>query len=258
MDAAVAAILDATGTGRGGYVCVTGVHGVMEAQDDPDLLRIHNDSLLTVPDGMPLVWIARRRGIAGVGRVYGPDLMQRVMERGAGERKAEDGKWTKEDAQGHFLLGSTTDTLQRLEMGLSREIPGVRLAGSRPLPFGSLTEEDWRGAIDHVKGSGAAIVWVGLSTPKQERFMAEFLRRWSGPKSNPCSVVLIGVGAAFDLHAGLRRDTPGWMKRAGLQWLHRAVQEPRRLGPRYIRIVPGFLVRILFRSCLKPAKPNGG
>lgn len=317
LDAAVTRIACAVREGETGYVCVTGVHGVMEAQTDPGLCRIHNESLLTVPDGLPLVWIARRRGVPGVGRVYGPDLMRRVLS-ALGPRPSDLGPSppdlgprtsdldpARPDWVSHFLLGSTPQVLERLATSLDREIPGVRIAGTWAPPFRDLTDDEWGEALRRVRESGAAIVWIGLSTPKQERFMAEFARRWAaeerGPRSevrdprsesgpsfaeaaegeerktgvgsreggtgrkqpsdlghptsafgprtsdlgSRSSVLLVGVGAAFDVLAGMRRDAPRWMKRAGLQWLHRLAQEPRRLGPRYLRIVPGFLWRAL-------------
>ena len=301
-----------------GYVCVTGAHGIMESRDDADLARIHNESLLTVPDGMPLVWVARRRGVAGVGRVYGPDLMRRVL--GSAEHRAESAEHRAESAEhraesgeskagsresgeegrtlhairlptsalrpppalgprtsdlgprpsnldsarpdltSHFLLGSTPATLARLADRIGSDFPCVRIAGTWSPPFRDLTDDEWHDALRRVRESGASIVWVGLGTPKQERFMAGFVRRWDaedrGRRSEggdrkedagdaPPSVVLIGVGAAFDVLAGLRPDAPGWVKRCGLQWLHRLLQEPRRLGPRYLGVVPGFLWRIL-------------
>jgi len=297
-----------------GYVCVTGAHGIMESLRDEDLGRIHNESLLTVPDGMPLVWVARRRGVAGVGRVYGPDLMRRVLgsgEPGDGSRESAEAGQELDAIQrppsalrspssrlvphpadlappppvttSHFLLGSTAEVLARLADRIGSDFPCARIAGTWSPPFRDLTDDEWHDALRRVRESGASIVWVGLSTPKQERFMAGFVRRWDAGEGKrdsgagrrdaevvsarppPCdpaplpsdpgsrtsdlgsrsSVVLIGVGAAFDVLAGLRADAPGWVKRCGLQWFHRLLQEPRRLGRRYLGVVPGFLWRIL-------------
>lgn len=239
-------LLQAANAGVGGYVCVTGVHGVMESQRDADLRRIHNASLLTVPDGMPLVWIAWRRGLSDVGRVYGPDLMRRMLA----ATSLEPGP-AAAPVMSHFLLGSTPPALAALSARVAAEFPAARIAGSWSPPFRPLTEAEWTEAMERVRVSGAGWVWVGLSTPKQERFMAEFLRRWGatgvGAPSAPAAkgaarpLILVGVGAAFDILSGRRRDAPTWMKKAGLQWLYRMMQEPARLGPRYAWIVPAFL-----------------
>lgn len=226
--------------GHSGYVCVTGVHGVMESRGDPDLQRIHNESLLTVPDGMPLVWKARRSGLPGVGRVYGPDLMLELL--------------ASPDCS-HFLVGSTDERLTRLGNAFARRFPGVRLAGKNALPRSAdphrlnLDAAEENALLTHVNAARPDFVWIGLSTPKQERFMAQYSARAGG--------MWIGVGAAFDVLAGLRPDAPRWVKRAGLQWLHRALQEPRRLGPRYARIVPAF-AWALCRERLAQRKRQGG
>jgi len=210
------------------YVCVTGVHGVMEAQRDPELLRIHNDSGLTTPDGMPLVWAARFAGAANVRRVYGPDLMLAVCERAA------------ERAWASFLYGSTDDVLERLRRNLCDRFPGLRIVGAFSPPFRELTDDEDDAVIQAINESGAQIVWVGLSTPKQERWMAAHIGRID-------AAVLIGVGAAFDVHAGEVRQAPKWMQRSGLEWLFRLASEPRRLWRRYAINIPRFLIAIARR-----------
>ena len=214
--------------GRQRYVCVTGVHGVMEAQRDPELLRIHNDSGLTTPDGMPMVWAAHAAGAANVQRVYGPDLMLAVCARAA------------ERGWGCYLYGSSDDVLERLRDNLCGRFPGLRIVGAHSPPFRELTPDEDEAVVRDIDASGAQIVWVGLSTPKQERWMAAHTGRVNAP-------VLIGVGAAFDIHAGCARQAPRWMQRSGLEWLFRLVSEPRRLGRRYGVIVPRFLVAIARR-----------
>ncbi len=206
----------------------------MESQRDPELMAIHNRSLLTVPDGMPLVWIGRRRLGPRVSRAYGPDLMSRLFE------------MTRDGSVAHCLLGGTDDLLDELALALERRHPGVRITGRWAPPFRPMTEGEWAACQGVVERSGAELVWVGMSTPRQERFMAEYLRREGAhdPAAGRRGRVLIGVGAAFDVLSGRRRDAPAWMKRSGLQWLHRLLQEPRRLGPRYLRIVPAFLWRM--------------
>jgi len=209
------------------YVCVTGVHGVMEAQRDPELLRIHNDSGLTTPDGMPMVWAAHAAGAANVQRVYGPDLMLAVCE-----RAAERG-WTS------YLYGSSDDVLARLRDNLSDRFPGLRIVGAYSPPFRELTAEEDDAVVDAINDTSAQIVWVGLSTPKQERWMAAHTAR--------IDAVLVGVGAAFDMHAGNLPQAPRWMQRSGLEWFFRLASEPRRLWRRYAINIPRFALAIARR-----------
>jgi len=232
LDRAANCILEAIESGTIAHVCVTGVHGVVECRQDAGLLEIHNRSLLTVPDGMPLVWMGRRQGFAQVDRVYGPDLVRELLRRTAAR------------PIGHFWLGSTAERLDILSMRLKSEYPQMAMAGFRALPFRPLTDREWDEIVGHVLDSQAALVWVGLSTPKQEQVAADLARRLRERRSaleSGCGIVVIGVGAAFDVLAGVRREAPRWVQRAGLQWAHRMLQEPRRLVPRYARIVPAFL-----------------
>lgn len=232
LERAAGRILDAVQSGDVTYVCVTGVHGVMECCDDLALRKIHNESFLTVPDGMPLVWIARRRGLAQVGRVYGPDLVREMLRRTAGR------------PIGHFWAGSTAERLEGLSQRLRRDYPQTAIAGFWVPPFRPLAEPEWDEIVAKVLKSDARLVWLGLSTPKQERMAAELARRLHVRRPTPApghGIVVIGVGAAFDILAGSRREAPRWVQRCGLQWAHRMLQEPRRLAPRYLRIIPAFL-----------------
>jgi N-acetylglucosaminyldiphosphoundecaprenol N-acetyl-beta-D-mannosaminyltransferase len=207
------------------YVCVTGVHGVMESQGDPELLRIHNESGLTTPDGMPMVWASRMAGAPNVQRVYGPDLMLSVCE-----RAAQRG-WSC------YLYGASEEVLERIDANLTERFPGLRIVGTHSPPYRALTEAEDDAVVRAINESGAQIVWVGLSTPKQERWMASHLGRLTAP-------VLVGVGAAFDMHAGTLRQAPKWMQRSGLEWLFRLASEPRRLWRRYAINIPRFLFAI--------------
>jgi N-acetylglucosaminyldiphosphoundecaprenol N-acetyl-beta-D-mannosaminyltransferase len=222
------------------YACVTGVHGVMESQRDPDLLRIHNESGLTTPDGMPMVWAARLAGASNVQRVYGPDLMLAVCERAA------------QRGWGCYLYGSTVEVLDRLGSNLTERFPGLRIVGAHAPPFRPLTAEEDDAVVREINESGAQIVWVGLSTPKQERWMAAHVGRVNAP-------AIIGVGAAFDIHAGNLRQAPRWMQRSGLEWFFRLASEPRRLWRRYAINIPRFLFSISrhrprIRVALAPAE----
>ncbi|MBC7234624.1 MAG: WecB/TagA/CpsF family glycosyltransferase [Chloroflexi bacterium] len=204
------------------YVCVTGVHGVMESQADAELKRIHNRASMVTPDGMPLVWISRLRGQKHVRRVYGPDLMAAVCAHSVGR------------GYRHFLYGGAEGVPERLKERLEARYPGLQVVGTYSPPFRPLTEEEQGEVIRRIDESGADIVWVGLSTPKQERWMAMMYRRLKAP-------VLIGVGAAFDFHAGLKKQAPRWMQRSGLEWLFRLLTEPRRLWRRYLINNPKFV-----------------
>lgn len=208
------------------YVCVTGVHGVMESQEDEELRHIHNQAGLVTPDGMPLVWLCWLQGLGHVERVYGPDLMLALCARSLtrGYR--------------HFLYGATDAVLDRLEERLLARFPGLRLVGRYAPPFRPLTREEDEAVVRLVNEARPDVVWVGLSTPKQERWMAAHVGRLS-------AAALIGVGAAFDFHAGLKRQAPRWMQRAGLEWLFRLATEPRRLARRYLRNNPRFVARVV-------------
>lgn len=210
------------------YVCVTGVHGVMESQSDPELLRIHNESGMTTPDGMPMVWAGRRAGADWMSRVYGPDLMLAVLE-----RAAERG-WKS------FFYGGQEGVPEILAGRLSKRFPALEIVGTHSPPFRELTPAEDDAIIERINDSGADLVWVGLSTPKQERWMASHvgkLRAW----------VIFGVGAAFDIHAGTLPQAPLWMQRNGLEWVFRLVKEPRRLAKRYLRNNPAFVWAIVRR-----------
>ncbi len=200
-------------SGDKGYVCVTGVHGVMESQNDPELQAILNGAYLCVPDGMPTVWVGRLQGHREIGRVYGPDYMMAMCLQ------------SLQHGYQHFLYGGLPGVAERLKTQLMMRVPRLRIAGTYTPPFGPLSAEQEKELIELVARSKPDILWVGLSTPKQERFMAQYLDRLDVK-------LMVGVGAAFDLHAGLRSDAPNWVKHCGLQWLHRLAQEPRRLKMR--------------------------
>ena len=210
------------------YVCVTGVHGVMESQRDPELADVHNASGLTVPDGMPMVWCCHRAGAPWVTRVYGPDLMRDVCAAGA------DAGWRM------FLYGATPETVQRLTDSLTTRWPGLQVVGSICPPFRALTDDERAEIVAEINRARPDIVWVGLSTPKQERWMRENRAHLDAP-------VLIGVGAAFDFLSGAKRQAPLWMQRHGLEWVYRMCSEPRRLWKRYLTNNPAFVARIMRR-----------
>lgn len=207
------------------YVCVTGVHGVLECQRDPQLLQIHNASGLTVPDGMPMVWLSHLAGRREVERVYGPDLMLALCERAA--------------ACGYsvFLYGAAPGVADQLASTLERRFAGLRIAGTFSPPFRPLSEVEERALAERFAAMRPDITFVGLSTPKQELWMAAQLDHLH-------TCVMLGVGAAFDFHTGRIKQAPIWMRRSGLEWLYRLTREPRRLWRRYVLGNPRFVVLI--------------
>lgn len=221
------------------YVCVTGVHGVIEAQRSGDLVEIHNGSGLTVPDGAPIAWAARWAGADEAEIVYGPEMMLEVCARSVSEG------WR------HFFYGGGAGTAELLAERLTERFPGLVVAGTLTPPFRELTAAEDAEVIAQINASRAEIIWVGLSTPKQERWMAAHVGQLRRPAA------LFGVGAAFDVHAGLKRDAPVWMGRLGLRWAFRFAQEPRRLWRRYLINNPAFLVAIARHPprLLGPGKP---
>ncbi len=211
---------------RKGYICVTGVHGVMEAQNDEAFRAILNHAFLCTPDGMPMVWMGKIRGHPKMRRVYGPDLMLEACA------------WGEMNACRHFFYGGAPGVAELLAQKLQAQFPKMEVAGTFTPPFRPLTPAEEMQLAEKVRLARPDILWVGLSTPKQEKFMAEFLPRLD-------ATLMIGVGAAFDFHSGRLKQAPRWMQRSGLEWLYRLRQEPRRLARRYFKNNPLFLLKIL-------------
>jgi N-acetylglucosaminyldiphosphoundecaprenol N-acetyl-beta-D-mannosaminyltransferase len=211
------------------YVCVRDAHGIVRGLGDPELRRIHNQAGMVTSDGMPLVWILRRRGHKDVTRVYGPDLMHAIMAdaRLRGRR--------------HFFYGGLPGIPELLAERLVRQFPGLTVAGTLSPPFGEPSAEEDAALVAQVNAAKPDIVWVGLSTPKQERWMASRRDRID-------AAALMGVGAAFDFHAGVKPQAPLWMQRNGLEWIFRLATEPRRLAGRYLKTVPTFAFLVLLQE----------
>jgi len=211
------------------YVCVAASHAVLECHADEDLRRIYNASAMITPDGMPLVWLSRLAGHRDVERVYGPDLMLDVCARSVttGYR--------------HFLYGfeiDGEDVPSRLASSLRERFPGIRIVGTCAAPQRPLTHEEDVHVSQEIDESGADIVWIGLGTPRQERWAASHVGRLSAP-------VLIGIGAAFDFHSGRKPQAPAWMRSRGLEWAFRLLSEPHRLWKRYLFGNAKFVVLVL-------------
>ncbi len=215
-------VLGVRGRRRCGYICCGTAHGLTAARSDPALRRIFNESWLTTPDGMPLVWL----GPPGVERVYGPDLMLEVCDAGraVGLR--------------HHLFGGAPGVAEELRARLTARFPGLEIVGTHTPPFRPLDAGEIAAFRADVARTQPDVIWIGLGSPKQEHFMARHARELEAG-------VLIGVGAAFDFHSGRIRQAPRWMQRSGLEWLFRLGTEPRRLGRRYLAANPRFVLGVL-------------
>ncbi len=211
------------------YVCVRDVHGVVRCQSDRNLRSIHNNAGLVTPDGMPLVWLSWLAGFRHVKRVYGPDLMLALCER------------SLEGGYRHFLYGGAPEVTEKLASNLRQQYPRLKIVGAYSPPFHSLITRENDKIIAMINAASPDIVWVGLSTPKQEQWMVEHLGYLNAP-------VMIGVGAAFDFHAGVTKQAPLWIQRSGFEWLFRLAIEPRRLWRRYFTVVPLFLFYVLMQT----------
>jgi N-acetylglucosaminyldiphosphoundecaprenol N-acetyl-beta-D-mannosaminyltransferase len=221
MDSAIAAIEQWIADKTPNYVCITGAHGIIESRNDPRLRDIHNAAGMVTPDGMPLVVMARILGFKFVTRVYGPDLMRRLSEISA------------QRGYRQFYYGGAPGVATRLANTLKAQNPGLAVAGTMTPPFRPLTPEEDEDAVNFINSTAPDIVWVGLSTPKQEYWMASHRGRLNAS-------VIIGTGAAFDFLSGTKRQAPRWMQRSSLEWAYRLASEPRRLWRRYATIVPLF------------------
>jgi N-acetylglucosaminyldiphosphoundecaprenol N-acetyl-beta-D-mannosaminyltransferase len=211
--------------GRRSYVTLTGVHGVMESVRNETVREAHNAAGLVLPDGMPLVWLLWQSGFRSADRVCGSDLMEALFN------------YSQQTGYRHFLYGATSKTLQLLQSQLIRKFPAAHIVGAHSPPFRPVHGDEDDDIIKTINASAAEIIWVGLSTPKQELWMARHRERLSAP-------VLIGIGAAFDFHAGLVPRAPRWLQKVGLEWAFRTAMEPRRLTKRYFRNNPAFLALV--------------
>ena len=212
--------------GRRDYVCCVSVHGLVSAQRDPSVRSALNGAGLATEDGMPLVWWSRRAGFSKAGRVCGPDLMEAMLSISA------------ERGHRHYFYGGNPETIAKLVSNLHARFPGIIIAGHRSPPFRPLTEAEDAADVAEINAARPDFVWVGLGMPKQEKWMAAHLGRIH-------AAAMLGVGAAFDFHAGVKPRAPRWMQRSGVEWMFRLASEPRRLGHRYVIDNAVFLFRSL-------------
>jgi len=208
------------------YICVAGVHGIMEAQKCAALADVYANADMTIPDGMPLVWVGHAQGQTTMQRVTGPDFMLELFRRQSFATTT------------HYLYGGEPGVADRLREVLGRRFPQARILGVRTPPFRDLNPAEQREFLEEIRRLRPDVIWVGISCPKQEIFMRRYLPLLE-------TKIMVGVGAAFDYHTGRIRDSSDWVKRAGLQWLHRFIQDPKRLWKRYLLNNPPFIFRIL-------------
>lgn len=225
------ALLDAAeaisdGSIRGG-VHLCNAYTIALADERDDVRTALRADTVNLPDGTPVVWWARRRGINGAERVYGPDLMEAVLDRG------------RSHATRHYLYGSTPEVLEALEQAISARWPGAVIAGTESPSFGEITDEDLRQSVERATSLGATVVWVGMGTPKQDLLVNRMAAIGDS--------TYVAIGAAFDFIAGTKPQAPRWVMKIGMEWFYRLVSEPRRLWKRYL-VYNAKFIKVLWRS----------
>lgn len=218
---------------QGRFICIRDVHGIMLARHDAQLAQIHRDADMITPDGMPIAMIGKMRGLP-VERTCGPDLMPLVLEASAnaGARVGASGGAT--DGVSHYFYGGRDGVAQELAQKMQARFPGLVVAGAETPPFRAINDAELDELARQINASGADVVWVGLSTPKQEQLMHRL--------APLVSATLIGVGAAFDLHSGHMERAPEWTHRLCLEGVYRLIKEPKRLWRRYLVLAPQFVL----------------
>lgn len=196
------------------YVCICNAHSVVTAGQDAAFGAVVAQADMATPDGAPVAWMLRKLGYPNQQRINGPDLMWKYCAQAAGRNESI------------YLYGGTLETLTVLQAKLAEAFPALKVAGAYSPPFRALTHEENAAVVERINASGAGTVWVSLGCPKQELWMAAHRGR--------IHAVMVGVGAAFDYHAGTIQRAPLLMQHAGLEWLYRLVSEPRRLWKRYL------------------------
>jgi len=199
---------------RSQYICFSNVHTLLEGRKNKKYRYIINNSAMSLPDGMPLVWIGRKRGYLEMSRCAGNDVMNEVL------------KLSEKEGYTNFFYGCSPDTLNKLYDRLKKTYPRLKIAGMYSPPYTELSSEQDKKIVDYINKAAPDILWVGLGAPKQEIWMAEHADKIKG-------TVMLGVGAAFNFQAGTLKRAPVWMQKAGLEWLYRLIKEPKRLFKRY-------------------------
>jgi N-acetylglucosaminyldiphosphoundecaprenol N-acetyl-beta-D-mannosaminyltransferase len=204
-------------------ISATGAHGLVESQKDSSFKRVLSSFYWNLPDGMPLVWWGRLKGHSTMDRCYGPDFFAAIMQATSGLEVA------------HFFCGGKQGVAEELKKAVELKWGNNNVVGTYSPSFSPMQEEDWDNLVAKINQSAAHIIWIGLSTPKQEKFAYELAKRVKVR-------YIITIGAAFDFHTGRLAQAPRWMQESGLEWFYRLCKEPRRLWKRYIEIVPKFAI----------------
>ena len=213
VERSLARIADLLRRGQKGYVCALSVHGVLEARRNREVAQAFAEAALVAPDGTPVVWVGRVEGRRDIGQVTGPELMEEIFRR------------PEFAGCSHFFYGGKAGVAEELAATWQRKFPGTRIAGTFTPPFRELTADEETELIARLRACKPDIIWVGISTPRQELFMRRLLPHLDRG-------LMFGVGAAFDFHTGRIRNCAPWIKRLGFHWLHRLLQDPRRLWRR--------------------------
>jgi len=238
LDSASTAIVRWAGDDKARFVFIRDVHGIMQAKGDEELMRLHEKASMVTPDGMPLVWLGQSAG-QRVSRTCGPDLMEKVLLE------------SPRTGLKHYFYGGKPGVAEKLKTGFVARAPGLEVVGVDTPPFRALTPSELENVAADINRSGADVVWIGVSTPKQEYLMDKLAPH--------LSATLVGVGAAFDFHTGAVSRAPIWMQRTGLEWLWRLSSEPRRLWRRYLVLAPKFVLLIAlekFKNSGDPLQKN--
>lgn len=222
-------IVERLRTGQGGYVCFTNVHVSVMARENSDIQTIINNSFMSLPDGKPLYWVGKARGLDNIEHIPGPDFFPYLLDS------------RSEPPLKHYFFGSKPETLEMLIENVKSKYPDAEIVGSESPPFRDLAPEEVEAQLARIRESGADIVWIGLGAPKQEKWMSD---HWQ----TLAPAILFGVGAAFDFHAGNIQRAPDWAQRHGLEWLHRLLSEPRRLWKRYFYTNTMFMLYLICDS----------
>ena len=212
MESAVENIFENFELVRGKYICVSNVHTTVMAHDDPEYYKVQSESFMSVPDGKPLSIIGKKE-IPGMNRVTGPDLMRRVFEE------------SKKRPLQHYFYGNNSENLEKLIEAMKRDYPWLNICGYEPSVFREMSEEEERELVDRINFTKPDFVWVALGAPRQELFCHRMVNRING--------LMVGVGGAFNVLAGIVPEAPLWMQKLSLEWFYRFIQEPRRLFKRY-------------------------
>ncbi|MEZ4670966.1 MAG: WecB/TagA/CpsF family glycosyltransferase [Anaerolineae bacterium] len=226
FDDAVTTLTRWAGDSTPRYICTCPVYTVMMCYENLPVMQAINGADMVTADGMPVVWVQRRRGVEQAERVYGPDLMLALCQRTAGTQV------------NHFFWGGLPGVADMLVQRLTAQFPNLQVAGTYSPPLESIPSQPDPAVVERLNNSGANIIWVGLGSPKQDLWMELYRPALRAP-------LLIGVGAAFDMLAGVKGQAPRWMQRSGLEWLFRLLQEPRRLARRYLVYNPLFIWHVL-------------